>query len=266
MSEIHERISNTIFYRKMGSGPVLVLLHGFPESGTLWRYVWDTLSSQVTLIIPDLPGSGESDLNYDSGIADMAVLVKEVLDKEGIDRAVIAGHSMGGYVALAFAHQYPQAVAGLSLVHSTPLADDEEKKKVRQKAIEIINKGGKDMFLRQMVTNLFSAGFKLNDQARVEEQIANALTMNEASLVNFYTAMMQRPERTETVTRADFPVQWIFGAEDVVTPYSGNLKYCHESGVNFVSFYSGSAHMSMIEQPALLAADLERFTQYCFSR
>ena len=155
ISEVATSVSSQIFYAKMGSGPVLILLHGFPESGSLWRNVRDELSASYMLIIPDFPGSGNSILEKETSISQMADCVKNIMDKEGIDKAVIAGHSMGGYVAFAFATSYPENVAGLSLVHSTPEADDDEKKQTRLKIIEIIRKGGKTAFISQMVPNLF---------------------------------------------------------------------------------------------------------------
>ena len=133
MPEISTPISSRLFYRKMGTGPAVVLLHGFPESGSLWQNIWDGLASSYTVIIPDLPGSGNSVLEKNTSLVEMAEGVKAILDKEGISRVVFAGHSMGGYVAFAFAGLYPEMIAGLSLVHSTPVADDEEKNKNKVK-------------------------------------------------------------------------------------------------------------------------------------
>ena len=253
-----------LFYRKMGSGPAIVLLHGFPESGSLWRYVWDDLSANATVIIPDLPGSGNSPLEGGCSIADMAASVKAILDGEQITRAVIAGHSMGGYVALAFAAMYPSAVAGLSLVHSTPVADDDEKKENRMKVIELVRKGGREAFLKQMVPNLFASTFKLASPELVNEQVTNALAMDADSLINFYTAMMERPDRTALLDNAGFAVQWIFGAGDTLIPISKVAQFCYRTAVNFVSYYDDCGHMSMVEAPDKLAGDLKQFVDYCY--
>ena len=263
MDQSTDTISTSINYRKMGTGPVVVLLHGFPESGTLWKNIWDDLAASCTLIIPDLPGSGNTKLEGDTGLDEMATQVKTILDKEGIDKAVVAGHSMGGYVAFAFADMYPACVSGLSLIHSTPLADDDERKKIRVKSIDLIRKGGKDLFISQMVPNLFGDTFKLSHPEVVKEMIGEALKMTDDSMINYYNAMMQRPDRTKVLDWAFFPVQWIIGMHDNIISYKKILEQCYRSGINFVSFYNNCGHMSMFEAPEQLTIDLQRFIHYC---
>ena len=252
-----------LYYRKMGFGPAVILLHGFPESGILWKNIWDELSVSSTLIIPDLPGSGSSKLEAETSIDQMAGYLKTIMDIEGIDKAVIAGHSMGGYVALAFADKYPGSVSGLSLVHSTPLADDEEKKKIRLKSIELIRKGAKNAFISQMVPNLFSEAFKQSDPEVVKQQVEQAMKMEDNSIVNFYNAMMQRADHTIMLQKAVFPVQWIAGINDNLISYKKILEQCYRSGINFVSFYNNCGHMSMFEAPEQLINDLREFIYYC---
>ncbi|MFI5196144.1 MAG: alpha/beta fold hydrolase [Chitinophagales bacterium] len=258
-----DTILSPLYYRKMGAGPAVVLLHGFPESGLLWKNIWDKLPASSTLIIPDLPGSGNSKLESETSIDQMAGYVKTIMDIEGIDKAVIAGHSMGGYVALAFADRYPDRVSGLSLIHSTPLADDEEKKKLRLKSIELIRKGAKNTFISQMAPNLFSDAFKRSDPEVVKEQVEQALKMEDNSIVNFYTAMMQRPDRTNVLEKAVFPIQWIAGINDNLISYKKILEQCYKSDINFVSFYNNCGHMSMFEVPGQLISDLREFINYC---
>jgi pimeloyl-ACP methyl ester carboxylesterase len=249
----------------MGVGPAIVLLHGFPESGTLWQNIWHELCASFTLIIPDFPGSGNSVLDEETSIADMATCVKNILDAEQIDKAVIAGHSMGGYVAFAFAGLYPDKLAGLSLVHSTAVADDDEKKNTRRKAIELIRKGAKEAFITQMVPNLFSYDFKQSNSLAVKQQVDEALKMNDASLINFYEAMIGRTDHTFVLEKAGYPVQWIIGMDDNVIYYKKILEQCNKSNINFVSFYRNCGHMSMIETPQKLANDLKEFAVYCYN-
>jgi pimeloyl-ACP methyl ester carboxylesterase len=266
MPEISTSFSPGIFYRKMGAGPVAVLLHGFPESGTLWRNVWDHLAASYTLVIPDLPGSGNSKLEGSASIEQMAEALKMILDEENIDKAVVIGHSMGGYAALAFADIFPQYVAGLTLVHSTPFADDDEKKQNRSKVIEIVAKGGKDAFLRTMVPGLFAEDFLNNNEATVSEQVGNALTMSKEAVINFYTAMMEREERISVLNNLSFPVQWIIGAKDTLIPVKKILPLTHMSPVNFTSYYKDCGHMSMVEVPGELQNDIKEFLDYCYSK
>ena len=253
----------TLFYQKMGHGPVIILLHGFPESGTLWKNIWPELSKSATLVIPDLPGSGKTKLNGDIGLDQMAYLVKNIMDAEGIEKAIIAGHSMGGYVALAFADKYPDRVSGLSLIHSTPLADDDDRKQMRLKSIEIIRKGAKKSFINQMIPNLFSDAFKREHPEIVREQVDESLKMNGNSMINFYNAMIERPDRTNVLAKSVYPIQWIAGINDNLISFKKILEQCHRSEVNFVSFYNNCGHMSMFEAPGQLVNDLREFTNYC---
>jgi len=266
MPEIRTKVSPSVFYRKMGAGPAVVLLHGFPESGTLWQNVWSELSRSFTLIIPDFPGSGNSVLYQDTGISDMAECVKNILDREGIDAAVLVGHSMGGYVCFAFAALYPDKVVGLSLVHSTSEADDAEKVIIRQRSIELIRKGAKNTFISQMVPNLFSKAFNLSNPFAVKQQIEEALKMDDDGIINFYNAMILRQSNTHLLASAVFPVQWIVGKDDNVIHYKKILELCYISCINFVSFYQNCGHMSMIEMPDMLIHDLKIFINYSYCR
>jgi pimeloyl-ACP methyl ester carboxylesterase len=264
MPQISTKISSNVSYRKMGSGPCLVLIHGFPESGNLWRDTWSKLSDTFTLIIPDMPGSGNSQLDSETSIGGMAECVKAIMDAEDIEKAVIAGHSMGGYIGFEFAARYPHMVAGLSLVHSVPDADDEEKKIMRSKSIQLLRNGGKDIYIRQMIPNLFSEASKKLHPAMVEEEIGLALQMDDQCLINFTRAMMERKDNAGLLAGANFPMQWIIGKDDNVINFRKILKHTYQSRINFVSFYANCGHMSMLESPDRLLSDLKKFTNYSF--
>ena len=264
MPFISTSFSSRFHYRKMGKGPVAVLIHGFPESGTLWRHTWDELSARYTLLIPDLPGAGESSLDKPASIADMAEAIREMLDAEQVKQAVIVGHSMGGYVGFAFADMCPQYMMGLTLVHSLPSSDDEEKKKTRKKVIDFVNKGHKDAFLKEMVPGLFAEGYRERERLKVEEQVTNALPMTTDALVNFYTAMMERPARLHVLDKAEWPLQWVIGVKDSLMAPAKLLSYAHTAPVNFISYYPDCGHMSMVEAPEKLATDINNFLGYCY--
>jgi pimeloyl-ACP methyl ester carboxylesterase len=262
MPDLKTSVSSHVSYLKMGTGPVMVLLHGFPEDSNLWRNVWGGLSEAFTLLIPDLPGSGSSVLNGATSMDQLAQVVKELLDHENVSKAVIVGHSMGGYVALAFARQFPAHVAGLALVHSVPYADDEEKKINRLKSAELIRKGGREQFVKQMIPNLFADDFKLAHPQAVSEQVAEGLKMATESLINFTDAMRLRTDNRAVIKDAKFPVQWVIGKQDNIMDYKKILRESYQSAINFVTFYRECGHMSMIEAPERLATDLKTFGAY----
>lgn len=268
ISKLHTENFPVLSYRKTGEGPAVVLLHGFPEDGSLWERIWGSLSLHFTVIIPDLPFAGESTFTGGSlSIPDMAKSVKLVMDAEGIDKAVLAGHSMGGYTAFNFADVYPDRIAGLSAVHSFAFADDEAKKETRRKSIELMKKpGGSEAFVRQMIPGLFAKGFKQQHPDMVEEQISRAMKMKPDSLIAFYNAMIMREDKTGILEEATYPLQWIVGKEDTIATEDKVLKQAMLAGTNFVSVYADCAHMSMIEKPEQLIDDLIRFSKYCFSR
>ena len=247
-----------------GAGGAVVLVHGFPDDGSIWTGVAAHLAGEYQVIVPDLPGAGGSPLHGPTSLPQMAAGIKDILDAQGIKKAVIAGHSMGGYVALAFARQFADRVAGLSLVHSTPLPDDEEKKKTRQKAIDLILNGGKEAFIKQMTANLFAPAYREANPDVIREKAARSNGMSAEALANFYRAMMERESTVDVVKQAEFPVQWIMGREDNVISFGSGLQLCHSSAVNFVHLYAGCGHMSMLEQPVALTADLEQFAAYCY--
>jgi len=253
-----------LHYREYGSGSAVVLVHGFPDDGSIWTGTAQALATNHRVIVPDMPGAGKTPLSGSVSIAEMAAQIKHLLDKLGIEKAVIAGHSMGGYIALAFAKAYPDSVAGLSMVHSTPLADDEEKKKTRQKAIDLILNGGKEAFIKQMTGNLFAPAFKDAHPELLREKAAASCTISAEALVNFYRAMMGRENTVDVVQRASYPVQWVLGSEDYVISFKAAFGLCYASAVNFVHLYAGCGHMSMLERPDVLIADLGQFADYCY--
>ena len=123
-----------IHYTILGQGNPLVLIHGFPNDSSAWDSIVPELARHYQVILPDLPGAGKSPIpDTELTMEYMAASIKEVLDKENISKAVLAGHSMGGYTAMQFAASYPEMIRGISLVHSLASADTEEKKENRKK-------------------------------------------------------------------------------------------------------------------------------------
>lgn len=242
----------------------MVLLHGFPANAGVWREVVRELSKYFTVITPDLPGSGKSTFaGEELSMELMAQSVSDISEHEHVDKMLIAGHSMGGYVALAFAAMFPQKVRGISLVHSTAYADSEEKKVGRQKSIDIIRNGGKETFIKQMVPNLFAAGFKDARREMIQAQIVDGMRADTKNIVAMQNAMKNRQERIQVLKNASFPLQWIIGKKDNLLPFDKALQQTYLASVNFVSLYSDTGHMSMLENVDALNRDMIDFTNFC---
>lgn len=253
-----------VYYTVHGSGEVIVLLHGFPMDGQLWNKVVSELSEKYCLIIPDFPGCGRS--TYDSDditVEDMALFVKQILLNEGVDKAIIAGHSMGGYATMAFAELYPEMLKGIGLIHSFATADSEEKKEQRIKSIELFRKGGSVPFVRQMIPALFAESTKkiLNDE--INELTERAILTKANNLEAFYKAMINRGDRTRIFNKVNVPVLWIIGREDGIANPRNLIQQTSLSNVNFVYVYNNCGHMSMIETPQKMCSDLISFADYC---
>lgn len=257
-------MSYQMYYRKTGSGPALVLLHGFPDSGAIWHHVAAQLSATYTVLVPDLPGSGYSPLPHPMLLPEMATHLSLMLHNEGFERAVLAGHSMGGYTALAFAAQYPHMVCGLSLIHSTATGDDPEKIATRIKAMELIRNGGKEIFVKQMTANLFADSFRVAHPHVVKHKTDTGMELSTEGMLNFYEAILARPDHTATIAAASYPVQWIIGEKDNIINFTKNLSECHKCTINFVTLYTDCGHISTLERTAELITDVKKFCDYCY--
>jgi len=251
----------------MENQPTIVLLHGFPADSNLWREVVPLLQDDFRILVSDLPGVGESSFSGDEvSVEALATGIAALLKEQKIEKAIIAGHSMGGYIAFAFAALFPEMVEGVSIIHSSAKADDEEKIKARRKSIELIRKGGKEAFINAMLPPLFAESFRNAHPEVIEQQRRQAMEIADATLIAFYNAMINRPERLDVLRSASFPVQWIIGAQDNLASPEKVLQQTSLANVNFVSVYPDSGHMAMLEDPQELAKDIRAFATYSTAR
>jgi pimeloyl-ACP methyl ester carboxylesterase len=240
--------SSTMFYRSAGEGAAVVLLHGFAEDGTIWQNQEPALSQSYRLLIPDLPGSGRSSFNPQlKSIDDLAEPLIQMLDAEQIENCVLIGHSMGGYIAMAFAEKYPDKINGLGLFHSTALGDNEEKKSARKKGIEFITQNGADAFVKQSFPNLFAENFRQEHPEIVSELIKRYNNFNSRSLVSYYNAMMDRPDRTHVLKEIKKPVLFVIGEKDSIIPIDNSLQESRLADLCYIHILEKAAHMGMWE-------------------
>src|ERR1700730_7343802 len=189
-------------YSIEGKGKPVMLVHGFAEDHRIWNKQVDHLKKNFRLILPDLPGSGGSELLEDVSMENMAEALKAILRDAGVSACTMIGHSMGGYVTLAYAEKYPASLTAFSLFHSTAYADTEEKKEIRRKAIEFIKKNGVEAFLKSSVPNLFAGettdhGRQTTDdskQTMIQKLIDDYKDFKAESLIAYYEAMIRRPD------------------------------------------------------------------------
>lgn len=212
-------------YKVRGEGNAIIFVHGFAEDSFIWEKVIPHFENDYKCIIPDIPGSGMSPLQYENiSIDDMAQFINTICKEENLEQVIIFGHSMGGYVALAFAEMFPNLLRGFGLVHSTAYADDDDKKLNREKSIQLIQKGGKDVFLKSMIPNLYSSTSNeiLKDEIQRHLTIAKKIPSN--VLVAYYKAMIKRPDRSNMLYNAHSPILFVIGKCDNVLPYQKILE------------------------------------------
>ena len=252
-----------LYYTVCGNGPVILLLHGFGEDGSIWKEHLNALDN-YKVIIPSLPGTGKSEVPEDISMEGLARAVKQLVDEEGVTSFVMLGHSMGGYVTLAYAEAYPADFAGFGLVHSTAFSDTEEKKETRKKGITFIEKNGGAAFLKTSIPNLYAPRTKQNAPELLEEHLKLATQFSDAALIGYYRSMIQRPERTATLRDAKAPVLFIAGRWDEAVPLQDVLKQCFLPDVSYIHILEYSGHMGMIEEVEKVNKALLKFTDYCF--
>jgi pimeloyl-ACP methyl ester carboxylesterase len=251
----------SIFYRVIGSGKPAVLVHGFGEDGEIWHNQVNYLKEKFKLIIPDLPGSGRSEIIDDMSIEGMAEVILEIIKKENCSPCPVIGHSMGGYITLALAEKYPEELSSFGLFHSSAFADSEEKKATRQKGITFIQQYGAGEFLKTVTPNLFAPDSKIKIPGVVQDLIDKGNTFTPPSLVSYYQAMMQRPDRTEVLRKATVPVLFIMGKYDNAVPMDDSLKQCHLPEKSYIHILAQSGHMGMLEEPDKCNRILDEFLQ-----
>jgi pimeloyl-ACP methyl ester carboxylesterase len=256
----------TLCYRDEGSGTPLLLVHGFAEDGAIWDKVASGLRSGCRLLIPDLPGSGRSSLLVEgTTIESLAAALKNLLDHEGIDRCVLIGHSMGGYIALAFAELFPERVLAFGFFHSTAYADSEEKKAGRQKSIAFIGQHGAAPFIRQSTPNLFAPATQVQKPALIEDMIHRYSSFSSESLCAYLEAMRQRPERLSVLERFAGPILFVIGEKDQVVPLEQSLRQCHLPRVSMVHILPTSGHMGMLEDTGSGSMIIQSFLNFIAS-
>jgi pimeloyl-ACP methyl ester carboxylesterase len=237
-----------VVYRVAGTGQPVVLLHGFGEDGTIWQQQITFLQNYFQMIVPDLPGSGLSDMIDDMSMEGLATCIDYVVQQEGIENFVLIGHSMGGYVTLAYVEQYVEKLKGFGLFHSTAFADSEEKKATRQKGIRFIQEHGPYEFLKTSTPNLYSPATKQKAPALIEKHLQSVKDFSAPALIAYYQAMIARPDRTHLLKQTTLPVLFILGKWDAAVPLEDGLKQCHMPQLSYIHVLSQSGHMGMVEE------------------
>jgi len=234
-----------ISFTDQGKGTAVVFLHGFLENKTMWDAFIPDLVKKNRIITIDLLGHGDSEcLGYVHSMEDQADMVQAILHELKIRKAVFIGHSMGGYIALAFAELYPENIKGLVLLNSTSRADSNERKVNRDRAIVAVKQNYTN-FVRMSIANLFSEDNRKKMIDDIEKVKLEALKTPLQGIVAALEGMKIRIDREVILHFAPFPIQLILGKKDGVLIYEENLEQIEGTKVKLTTFPDG--HMSHIE-------------------
>jgi pimeloyl-ACP methyl ester carboxylesterase len=215
MKNTFEYKSGTISYSSYGAGNVIVLLHGYLESEQIWEKFALKLSLKFRVICIDLPGHGSSGTYGEIHTMEfMAAAVKSLVDSIGIKKFFLAGHSLGGYVALAFLELFPDSLAGYCLFHSQPFADQPQAIEKRKREIELVKAGKKNLMYPLNVEKMFANSNldKFSDALKQSMKIASETP--DDGIIAILNGMIARPARLSFLEAGRVPLLWILGSQD----------------------------------------------------
>lgn len=237
-----------LHYEVRGEGYAVVLLHGYLENLRMWESIGNELSKMYQVVKIDLPGHGKSKVYGEIHTMEfMAEKVKEVLDELKVENPIVIGHSMGGYVTLAFAELFPEKLKGFILLNSTSLPDSEEKKDQRLKAVETAQRNF-DALVKMSIPTLFAE--KRREFLKEEMEFAKELA-RETQIEGVTAALLgmrERPDRTDVLLHFKGTKGLVMGKYDQAVNPEELKKIIPENSDILVTELE-AAHMAHLEVP-----------------
>lgn len=258
MSGFYFQYKEANFYAEdQGRGPALIFLHGFLENSRMWSKLMEDLPSTYRKISLDLPGHGRSDnLAYVHQMEEMAELVMALVKHLRLKRFVLIGHSMGGYVALAFADKYPDYLRALVMMNSNARADSDEKKLNRDRAIALVKRNPRS-YVRSAIPLLFRPKNRVALREEVRLVKEQALETSAQGIVAALEGMKQRLDREMILAFAPYPILFVASKKDPVLDFQMLKEQFHYDAVQPLILEDG--HMAHLENPQELQAGLRSF-------
>ncbi len=239
-------------YQLSGSGKTkLILLHGFMENLSIWDEMEQQLSPEFTLIKIDLPGHGLSGLSENHTMEAMAKEVQKVAEHLGLEKFHLLGHSMGGYVSLAFAEEFPELLLSITLFFSSFFADDTEKKNQRQKSLRNISEAFQN-YVNAGIPNLFSANEKDILEAKINLAKDIALSTNRNGVLNAVQGMMERTDKSQLINTFQGKILILCGKHDTAVNSKKIMENVPDK-TNVKSYLLDCGHNGHWEKPSICA-------------
>lgn len=238
-----------IKFYEYGSGIPVVLLHGYLESSLIWGSFAEKLAAKYRVIAIDLPGHGQSETCGEIHTMEfMAKIIFELFETLNIEKAFIIGHSLGGYVTLAFLDLYPDKVSGICLFHSHPFADSKETILKRKREIEVVNAGKKNLMYPDNVTKMYADGNLSNFSSALERSKIIASQTPVTGLIAVLNGMMKRPSRAILMEKGLVPCLWLLGKYDNYINYEVITEKIKLPPDAYVVILEKSGHLGFIEE------------------
>lgn len=235
----------------------LVLIHGFGMSSSIWNLLEKKFPKKANLITVDY-----STLTYQT-IEEIADWLHEELESRGIISPILVGHSMGGYISLAYLEKYPKNVAGLVLFHSVGTADNDARKMSRQKTIEFIERNSSTLFLEEFLPSIFAPTFIASKPKLVQALVKEYKNLPSASIIAATEAMKARKGRMHLLASTHLPIGFILGGQDTFIPREKAIEQINTVQNPHVLWLSSVGHAAMIESPEVCASFLINYQETC---
>jgi pimeloyl-ACP methyl ester carboxylesterase len=256
--------NENVTFSDTGKGRTVVLLHGFLGSHKIWEKTVKELSTSYRVIAIDLPGQGATpSFGYAHSMELMAKCVKGVMDHLRLKKYVMVAHSMGGYLALAFADLFPDNLKGLCLFHSTAYPDSPEKKADRLRAVSAV-KANRNIFTRNTIKSLFAAKNLKYLKAEIAFATGIAKATSKRGIVAALYGMKDRPGRDIILGLVEYPIMMVIGEYDNVLPPEQLLEQAKTIKNGTVLYLEHDGHFGFLESPAECHKALRKFLRKCY--
>ncbi|MBN2615822.1 MAG: alpha/beta hydrolase [Bacteroidales bacterium] len=250
-----------LHYALNGWGPAVVLLHPYLASHRVWDSLTEVFKDQFTVVAVDLPGFGQSDVFAEShSMSFMAEAVKAVMDHENIVKAVMVGHSMGGYMSLAFAEQFPDRLNGLVLFHSQAAADTPEARENRMRSIEVVKNGHKN-YSNKFLPDLFADENKVVLADQIQSLCKEAENISPEGIIAVLRGMAERKDYRLLLKRLNIPVLFVAGKNDPRIPLDVITQQMQMPRDSEAILIDNVGHMGQFEAPDKIFPVLESFCE-----
>lgn len=247
-------------YSESGNGKPVVLLHGYLEAKSIWAPLIVILEKKFRVVAIDLPGHGDSGVASDTLTMEfMAGAVKAVTDSLDLENIVLVGHSLGGYVTLAFLELYPHQLAGYSLFHSHPHADSPETIQNRMREITVVRAGKKNIMYPGNITKMFAPKNidDMSDAVKRSKQIASKTSAR--GIIAVLNGMIARPSRKTLLEKGTKPLLWVLGRHDQYFSAGTVLDSVKVPSNTQVIVLEQSGHLGFVEETKLSADIISNF-------